>query len=1128
MILNLVRREAIVLYSEIRLTNADALSFFMGGKMKASIKFSLTVFLLGLFFSSLYAPQEARVLRFPAIHGDQIVFSYAGDLYSVSAKGGIARKLTSHEGYEAFARFSPDGKSIAFTAEYDGNREVYLIPAEGGIPVRLTHTPSLSRDDISDRMGPNNIVMGWTQDGRNVIFRSRMREWDDFLGQLYLVRKEGGTAIQIPVPRGGFCSFSPDDKKMAYNRIFREFRTWKRYRGGMADDIWVYDFETKKTENLTNHPAQDIIPMWSGNKIYFLSDRDENKRMNLYVHDLSTKETRRLTRFEDFDVKFPSLGSEAIVFENGGFIYKFDLATEETVKVPVVIADDQTSGRTKIIKVSGQIANFEISPDGKRALFGARGDIFTVPAKHGNTRNLTGTPGIHERDAKWSPDGRWVAFISDRSGEDEIYLLPQDGQGQPVALTQKADTYKYSLLWSPDSQKILWSDKLLRLNYVEISKKTVVEVARAEIGEIRQFDWSPDSRWIAYAKPEVNSQTRIYLYSLETKQTYPVTDGWYASYGPAFSSDGKYLLFVSDRDFSPIYSRTEWNHAYLSMSRIYFVTLAATTKSPFEPKSDEVEVKKEAKEKSETPTPKAGLEKSTEGSKETAIRVDPEGIAERIVGLPIEVADYFQVTSVEDKIYALKRDGLERKTSLWMYDLTEQKDTDLGPCDGFEVSFDKKKMIVSRERSYAIVDLPKAALKIEEKLDLSQMEVTLDRRAEWNQIYEECWRQMKYFFYAPNMHGVDWEALRLRYRPLAQAVSHRADLTYVIGELIGELNAGHTYVGGGDLPKLEKVKVGLLGARLEKDPKSGYFRIIKILRGQNWDKSLRSPLTEIGVDVKEGDYILAVNSFPTDDMADIYQALLNTVGKQIILKVNSRPEEKGSHEVVVVPIESEQQLYYHTWVKENIEKVDRATGGQVGYLHIPDMGPTGLNEFVKHYYPQLRKKALIIDVRGNGGGNVSPMIIERLRREIAMMEMSRDTIGRPDPDGVLVGPKVCLINEFSASDGDIFPYRFKVYGLGKLIGKRTWGGVVGIRGSLPLLDGGYLMKPEFAPYSLDGKDWIIEGRGVEPDIVVDNDPAKEFEGIDEQLNKAIEVILEELKSKEVKLPPIPSFPKRED
>jgi tricorn protease len=440
------------------------------------------ILLLFLFSVPFYAaPQEARVLRFPAIYGDQIVFSYGGDLYAVPAAGGVARKLTSYyEGYEAFARFSPDGKNIAFTAEYDGNREVYLIPAEGGTPKRLTYTPSLERDDISDRMGPNNLVMGWTNDGKNIVFRSRMREWDAFIGQLFLVPASGGTPVQLPLPRGGFCSFSPDNKKLAYNRVFREFRTWKRYRGGMADDVWIYDFETKKIENITNNPALDIIPMWSGEKIYFVSDRDENKRVNLYVYDLRSKETKKLTNFAEFDIKFPSLGPNAIVFENGGYIYRFDLASEQATKVPVIVADDKIMGRSRVKKVSEEVTNFEISPDGKRALFGARGDVFTVPVKYGNTRNLTHTPGIHERNSKWSPDGKWIAYISDRSGEDEIYIMPQDGKGDARQITKNADTYKYELYWSLDSKKILWNDKLLRLNYIDIETKEPVVVAKAE------------------------------------------------------------------------------------------------------------------------------------------------------------------------------------------------------------------------------------------------------------------------------------------------------------------------------------------------------------------------------------------------------------------------------------------------------------------------------------------------------------------------------------------------------------------------------------------------------------------------------------------------------------------------
>ncbi len=1087
---------------------------------------SLMFLLTGLSF----ALDEARVLRFPTIFGDQVVFSYAGDLYTVSHQGGVARKLTTHEGYEAFARFSPDGEYIAFTGEYDGNREVFVIPSRGGVPKRLTYTSTLGRDDISDRMGPNNLVMGWKHDSEHIVFRSRMREWNDFNGQLYLVSVEGRIPEQLPLPRGGFCSFSPDDKKLAYNRIFREFRTWKRYRGGMADDIWVYDFETKKLENITNHPAQDIIPMWRGSRIYFLSDRDENEKMNLYVCDLDTKETRRLTDFMEFDIKFPSLGPEAIVFEYGGHIYRFDLETEKATKVPVIVADDLNSGRSKLADVSKGITNYEISPDGKRALFGARGEVFTVPAKHGNTRNLTNTSGVHERNSKWSPDGKWIAYISDATGEDEIYVVPQDGQEKPQQITTGADTYKYQIYWSPDSRKILWSDKLLRLNYVDVMTKKIVIVARAEAWEIRDYTWSPDSNWIAYTKPEAETMQKIYIYDLKTEKTHEVTDGWYSSYSPDFHSDGKYLFFVSDRDFNPIYSRTEWNHAYLSMSRIYLVTLTKDIKSPFEPKSDEVEIKKEEEKQDKEEDKKKDEGKQADVAKKAVVvKVDPDGIKDRIVRLPVEVANYGMLNSVDDTLYYMKRGDRDQRPSLKMYDLKEQKETDLGNINGYEISHDQKKMLVSQgqpEQSYAIIDLPKAPIKVEEKLNLSQMEVNVNLREEWNQIFEECWRQMKYFFYDPNMHGVDWEAVKNQYKPLAEAVNHRADLTYVLGEMIGELNAGHTYVGGGNFPHPDRVNVGVLGAQFKRDPQTGYFQIVRILRGQNWDRSLRSPLTEVGVDVKEGDFLIAVNGKLTNEMQDIHEALLNTVGKQVHLRVNTKPDEEGSRETVVIPIKDELSLYYYNWVQGNIEKVNKATQGKVGYIHIPNMGPAGLNEFVKHFYPQLRKKALIIDVRSNGGGSVSPMIIERLRREAAMMGVARNTLPTPDPEEVLMGPMVCLMDEFSASDGDIFPYRFKKHNLGKLIGKRTWGGVVGIRGSLPLLDGGYLFKPEFATYGLEEKDWIIEGIGVEPDIYVDNDPAKEFVGIDDQLNKTIEVILEELKTKEKELPSVPPFPKK--
>ncbi|MBW8039656.1 MAG: protease [Planctomycetes bacterium] len=1086
-----------------------------------------------LIANSAYARSEARLLRFPAIHEDQIVFTYAGDLYSVRSIGGVARKLTNHEGFEMFARFSPDGEHIAFTGQYDGNTEVYLMRAGGSVPKRLTHTATLGRDDVSDRMGPNNIVMAWKKDGKHIIFRSRKRSFNSFNGQLYAVSKSGGLSDELPLPRGGFCSFSPDDKKLAYNRIFREFRTWKRYRGGMADDIWIYDFETKRIENITNNDAQDIIPMWREEKIFFLSDRDENKRMNLFVYDVNKKKTRQITNFTDFDIKFPSLGKRAIVFENGGYIYRFDIESEKYEKVVIYIQEDLSGGRSGIVSVSEKVTNYEIGPDGKRALFGARGDVFTVPAKHGAIRNLTNSPGIHERNSKWSPNGRWVAYISDATGEDEIYIMPQDGSGRAKQITRNAETYKYRIEWSPDSKKIMWADKRLRLRFVSIKSSKITEVDQSEKWEFSRYSWSPDSRWIVYVKSEVGAMNKINLYSLKDKKSHELTDGWYSASNPVFSSDGKYVFFTSDRDFNPIYSRIEWNHAYQDMSRIYLITLTKSTDSPFKPRSDEVEVKKKEKAKktdAEKPDPNEDSKKEKKGKKEkdekkkTKIKVDIEGIKDRIAVLPIAVSSYYNLSSVGDYVYYNRRGSKDKETQLRMYDLKERKETELGEIRGYEISADNKKMLVVSGGKYAIIDLPKSKIDMKETLDLSDMEVRLDKKEQWRQIFNECWRQMREFFYVPNMHGVNWEAMRDLYEPLVDHVNHRADLTYIIGEMIGELNVGHTYVGGGEYPKPKRIPMGLLGAEIVRDGKSGYYRIEKILRGQNWDKSIRSPLTEIGVDANQGDYIMAVNGQSTADVDNIYELLLNRAGKQVTLTLNSKPVKKGSRDVIVIPTSSEQKLYYYKWVQTNIEKVSEATEGKVGYIHVPDMGRYGLSEFVKHFYPQIRKKALIIDVRGNGGGNVSPMLIERLRREIAMIEFARNTAPEPDPFSMIYGPMVCLADEFSASDGDLFTYQFKKYKLGKVIGKRTWGGVVGIRGSLPLLDGGYLRKPEFSRYDVEGKKWIIEGYGVEPDIYVDNDPAKEYAGIDEQLNKAIEVILEELKTQEKEIPPLPPYP----
>ncbi len=1086
------------------------------------------------------AGDEARLLRFPAIHGDQIVFSYAGDLYTVPSKGGVARRLTSDVGYEMFPRFSPDGRQLAFTAQYDGNTEVYLMPAEGGVPKRLTYTATLGRDDVSDRMGPNNVVMGWRDDG-HVVYRTRRASLNDWLGQLYSVPVEGGMSVQLPLSRGAWCSFSPDGKKMAYNRVFREFRTWKRYRGGQADDIWIYDFASGQTTNITQNPAHDVFPMWHGNTVYFNSDRDALKRFNLYAFNLDTQETRQLTHFEDYDVKFPSLGDEAIVFENGGYIYRLDLNNDTAPeKVSIRIQEDLVSGRNKRLDVSKHVSSFDVSPDGNRALFGARGDVFTVPAKYGNTRNLTATPGVHERDAQWSPDGRTIAYISDATGEDEIYIRPQDGSGEPLQLTHDGHVYKYHPEWSPNSRKILWSDREQKLHYVDVQTRQVTEVTRSDVWEITQYVWSPDSLWIAFVKPEVESHATLQLYSVASTLITPVTDGWFSISDPAFSADGKYLFFESKRSFEPASSEIEFNYAYFDMGRIYFVTLAKDVKSPFEPRSDEVKIatasktdaKADAKPDAKT-TDEAAKDEKKDIKKEdkadkpvVTVKVDLEGIVERIAALPIGSSDYSGITALENKVYYMRHGRKEDKAKLLFYDLEKQKETELGEVGGYAISADHKKMLVNIENAYAIMDTPTGRIEMKDKLNLGDLEIQLDRQAEWHQIFAECWRQMRDFLFDPHMRGVDWAAMRARYEPLVSSVQHRADLTYIIGEMIGELNIGHTYVGGGDYPKPERIKTGLLGAQIVKDPASKYFRIVKILKGQNWEPGVRSPLTEIGVEAAEGDYITAVNGVPADRIADIYEALVGKVGRQVRLQINAKPSSEGGHETVVLPIGDERPLYYYTWVQENIAKVTKASHGKIGYVHIPDMGVEGMNEFVKYYYPQLRREGLIVDVRGNGGGNVSPQIIERLHRELAMITIARNSIPHANPDAMQYGPKACLLDEFSASDGDIFPYRFRTYKMGPLIGKRSWGGVVGIRGSLPLLDGGFLNKPEFSRYDIEGKEWIMEGHGVDPDIVVENDPAREFEGVDAQLDKAVQVVLEQIQAHPPRLAPPPPYPDR--
>jgi tricorn protease len=1123
--------------------------------MHSRIRFAIHASLLAIGLALLASPDPAiaqslpdttRLLRFPTTNGSRIVFVYAGQLYTVKKDGGTARRLTSGQGYNAFPRFSPDGKQLAFTAQYDGNTEVYVMPAEGGAPKRLTTTATLKRDDISDRMGPNNLVETWLNTRPEVVFRSRMRSFNDFIGQLYTVGMDADLPQQLPVPRGGIASFSPDDSKMAYNRVFREFRTWKHYRGGMADDIWILDLKTGALENITNNPAQDICPMWGpDNHIYFASDRDG--RMNLFSYDLDTKETKQLTTFKDYDIKFPSIGKGAIVFEQAGYIWRYDLASGQAAPVPISIKEDFADGRSGVVDASKHMESVSPAPDGKRLIVVARGDLFSVPAKDGTVRNMTNTSNAHERDATWSPDGKSIAYISDATGENELYVRPQDGSGKSDQITKGADTYYYSPVWSPDSKKLLWGDRLQRLRVVDIASKEITQVDHDAAFEIRDYNWSPDSQWVTWSRQEVNTLPKVYLFSVASGKRIEVTDGWYDSGHPVFSDDGKYLLLASARDFNPTFGGEEFEAIYRDMERVYLVTLAKSTAAPLAPRSDEVgqeDSKKpeaDAANKDEKPPTddKKADAKSEPPKKPVTVTVDEDGLKERISALEIAPGEYRDLRMVDDRIFYLRHTLADdtdeneldpnpdsHKETLAAYSLKDRKETVFGKVNAYAITFNGKKMYVKIDKDYAVIDLPKDKLESKDKVKMSGLDMWLDRHAEWMQIYDEAWRQMRDFFYSPIMNGVNWPAIRDKYAALVPYVNNRDDLTYLIGEMIGELNNGHTYVAGGDRPEVHRVDLGLLGAEFSRDPASRAYRIDRILPGENWEPETRSPLTAIGLNVKEGDYLLAINGVPVASLANMYDALIDTAGKQVTLRINSKPTDDGARDITVVPTANEGPLYYLSWVNHNINYVSQKTNDQVGYVHIPDMEQAGLDEFTKLYFPQIHKKALIVDVRGNGGGFVSPLVIERLHRELVMVEMTRNGIPRTNPPDTFIGPIDALVNEFSASDGDIFPYRFKTLKMGKLIGKRSWGGVIGIRNSLPLTDGGQLYKPEFAPYAKDGSGWVIESHGVDPDIVVDNDPTKEFHGEDQQLDKAIEVILDELKTKGYELPPIPPFPNR--
>ncbi len=1044
--------------------------------------------------------KEGRLLRFPSTNGSEVIFSYAGDLYKAPINGGEAQRLTSHPGYEMFARYSPDGSKVAFTGQYDGNTEVYVIPSQGGEPIRLTYTATNNRDDLGDRMGPNNVVMTWSADGKKILYRNRIS--DGFDGKLWSISPDGGMSEQVPLPEGGFCSYSPDGKKLAYNRVFREFRTWKYYKGGMADDIWIYDPTLKKVENITNNVAQDIMPMWIGDEIFFISDRDNT--MNLFVYNTKTKQTGKVTDFNEYDIKFPSSNGKVIVFENGGYIYRFDPSTRKAEKINITLNAEGVDARKEMKDVKKNITDISISPSGKRLAITARGEVFNIPVDKGVTKDITRTPGAHDRKALWSPDGKYISYISDSTGEYEIYMQSVEG-GSPIQLTKNNDTYIRQQVWSPDSKKIAYTDRKNRIVIVDVASRTKKTIIQNPEGEFREIDFSPDSQWITYTKSGKNNMSVVYINNLNTGKEYAVTERWYDSSNATFSTDGKYLFFTSARELNPIYSETEWNHAYNKMECIYMVTLSVNTPSPFLPNDGNEEKANDAK--SDISSQK-GSGKST-----PSLIIDTENMSQRIIKLPLEAGNYYNIFSDGKSVWYYNNDATR------VYNIEKKKEEVVAENAFMGTTFGGKKVVFSKSGSIYVCDLPQGKVALDNPVDLNNMMAPVDYTQEWPQIYNEAWRSFRDGFYLENMHGADWKALKDKYAVLLPYVKCRLDLNYIIGELIGELACGHAYVNPGEYTKPERVKMGLLGAQLKRE--GDFYKIEKILKGAPYSEDLRSPLDETGMNVKEGDYIVAIDGVPVSTTTNIYSMLAGKANVLTELSINSSPSIAGARKIVVNPIDNEYPLYHYEWVQNNIKKVEKATNGRVGYVYIPDMGPDGLNEFTRYFYPQLDKEALIVDDRANGGGNISPMIIERLLRQPYRMTMSRtSTKTGTIPDATLAGPKVLLINKYSASDGDLFPWSFKATNLGKVIGTRTWGGIIGISGSLPYMDGTDIRVPFFTNYDAKTGQWIVENHGVDPDILIDNNPIKEQMGEDEQLDKAIEVILEELKSRK----PLPGVP----
>ena len=1092
-------------------------------------------------FLASTAYSQTKLLRFPDIHGDRVAFTYGGDIWTAPATGGTAVRLTAHPGIEVFAKFSPDGKWIAFTGQYDGDEQVYVVPAGGGVPKQLTFYPA--KGPFTPRWGWDNQVYGWSKDGKRVFFKSQRDSWALPIARLYSVSVDGGAAQALPMPEAGSGDYSPDSSRMVYSPQSRDFRPEKRYSGGMANKLYIFDLKTYDAKPITEGPRATRDPMWLGDNIFYNSDRDGH--FNLYSYNVSSAKTTQVTHSKVWDVRWPSSDHEGrVVYEMAGELQVLDTRSGKASPISITVPDDGLARRPSRISAANNIESYELSPKGERALFSARGDIFTTPIEKGPTRNLTHSSGAHDKWPTWSPDGSQIAFISDLSGEEELYLVPQDGSKAAEQITKGGSALRYQPQWSADGKQIAFGDKDGKVWVVTLADRKMIEIADSTRGQIRDYLWSPRGNYIAFSMSGAgNGFSSVYVWNAADNKVRRVTDEMFNAVNPAWDPQGNYLYFISDHEFAPQISQIEFNYAANRSAYIYAMALRNDVKHPFPPESDEVTVGKADGEKAR---PKEGEAPSTEAATGATAKIPQpetspkppadlvinfENIVRRVARVPVGADNYGALAAKAGHLiygtgpaFYYGRQG-DRPLQLRIFSFKDRKETTIADdFGGYAMSADGSKLLVAQARTFNLYDATPQGDKTKKPVSTAGLVVDRIPAEEWTQIFNEVWRRYRDFFYVPNMHGYDWPALREQYKPLLQYVAHRSDLNYVISEMVSELNIQHAYIEGGDFLIPPRPRVGLPGARFELDQQAGRYRISKIFEGENEEDLYRSPLKEIGMNVNVGDYVLAVDGDELKANDDPYRLLRNKADNPVQLTVNSKPTMEGSRTISYRPITDETNLIYLDWTTRNRRQVEEASGGRIGYLHVPDMGAAGIREFIKWYYPQINKEGLIVDVRANGGGNVSRMLIERLRRKVLALNYARTSEEASTyPDGAFLGPMAALLDGNSSSDGDIFPAMFREAGLGPLIGKRSWGGVVGINGSGPLIDGGTVFVPTSAFASKSGE-WIIEGHGVDPDIEVDNDPQSEIAGRDAQLERGIAEIMAKIKDRPVHLPPRPAAP----